>query len=213
VIQNLELRPQTFLPTADKQRVPRNCSGCEWLRRDAGERRRLAAELSRLGEKRLAEIAEQSIEDLVRDWHAHIRRDPPGAALLCWQARNGRPSRAPQLTPAPLAITSPSSTARPGEKCWPASRRAPRTITSKGLPGFPAVFPEIRSPAGVTAPDKERSFSNLSQTCKRPMATIPGDAAGATEVKRAMEGATTHACACAGHRKLGARAEPDAGCS
>ena len=32
-------------------------------------------------------------------------------------ARIGRPSRAPQLTPAPLARTSPSSTARPGEKC------------------------------------------------------------------------------------------------
>ena len=30
------------------------------------------------------------------------------------QARIGRPSRAPQRTPAPLARTSPSSTARPG---------------------------------------------------------------------------------------------------
>ena len=89
MIQNLELCPQTFLPAADNQSVPVNCSGCEWLHTDAGERRRLAAELSRLGEKRLAEVAEQSIEGLVRDWHAHVRRDhPEGSAslLALWQA-------------------------------------------------------------------------------------------------------------------------------
>lgn len=81
--RNLELRPQTSLPAADSPGVPLDCSGCEWLRTDAGERRRLAAEFSHLGEKRLAEIAEQSVADLVRDWHAHIRRDhPEGAASL-----------------------------------------------------------------------------------------------------------------------------------
>jgi len=75
VTRNIELCPQVFLPTADNQTVALDCPGCEWLRADAAERRRLAGELSRLGEERLAEIAEQSVEDLVRDWHAHIRRD------------------------------------------------------------------------------------------------------------------------------------------
>src|ERR1039458_8151319 len=46
---------------------------------------------------------------------------------MAFSVRSGRPNSTPQLTPAPLAMTSPSSTARPGEKCWPASSRAPRT--------------------------------------------------------------------------------------
>jgi hypothetical protein len=35
-----------------------------------------------------------------------------------------------------LAITSPNSTARPGEKCWPSSRRTPRTNIER-----PATIP------------------------------------------------------------------------
>jgi hypothetical protein len=53
--------------------------------------------------------------------------------------RSGRPSKAPQLTPAPLARTSPSSTARPGEKCWPASMRTPRRNIER-----PATSPRRR---------------------------------------------------------------------
>ena len=40
--------------------------------------------------------------------------------------RSGMARRAPEVTPAPLGMTSPSWTARPGEKCRPASMRTPR---------------------------------------------------------------------------------------
>src|ERR1035437_1843195 len=53
-------------------------------------------------------------------------RELRAAQRTAIRVRISRPSRAPQLTPAPLARTSPSSTARPGEKCWPASMRTPR---------------------------------------------------------------------------------------
>jgi hypothetical protein len=39
------------------------------------------------------------------------------AQMSAKSVRKGKPSRAPQLTPTPFAITSPSSTVRPGEKC------------------------------------------------------------------------------------------------
>src|ERR1039458_1256975 len=59
------------------------------------------------------------------------RRELRAAQRMATSVRIGRPSRAPQLTPAPLAITSPSSTARPGEKCWPASMRRSEEHTSE----------------------------------------------------------------------------------
>ena len=68
------------------------------------------------------------------------RRELRAAQRMAISARIGRPSRVPQLTPAPLAITSPSSTARPGEKCWPASMRIPRRNIER-----PAISPLRRS--------------------------------------------------------------------
>ena len=64
---------------------------------------------------------------------------------IAMQARIGRPSKVPQLTPAPLAITSPNSTARPGEKCWPPSRSVPRTNIER-----PATIPRRRSRNPIT---------------------------------------------------------------
>jgi len=61
------------------------------------------------------------------------------------QARMGRPRSVPQLTPAPLARTSPSSTARPGEKCWPPSRKVPRRNIER-----PAMIPRRRSRNPIT---------------------------------------------------------------
>jgi hypothetical protein len=44
------------------------------------------------------------------------RRKLRAAQRMVISARMGRPHRVPQLTPTPLAITSPSSTARPSGK-------------------------------------------------------------------------------------------------
>ena len=64
------------------------------------------------------------------------RRELRAAQRMAIRARIGKPNRAPQRTPAQLAITSPNSTARPGEKCWPSSRRTPRTNIER-----PATIP------------------------------------------------------------------------
>jgi hypothetical protein len=53
------------------------CPGCEWLRAEVAERRRLADEFSQLGQKRLAEIAEEGMSYVRLDWAAHIHRDHP----------------------------------------------------------------------------------------------------------------------------------------
>ena len=78
-------------------------------------------------------------------WGRPRRRELRAAQRMAIRARIGRPSRAPQLTPAPLARTSPSSTARPGEKCWPASMRTPRRNIER-----PAISPLRRSRNPIT---------------------------------------------------------------
>lgn len=69
---------------ADKRSVGAPCPGCEWLGAAVRERRQLAAELSRLGIPKLAQIAEHGIDALAQDWWAHIRRDhaPDTASLV-----------------------------------------------------------------------------------------------------------------------------------
>ncbi len=53
------------------------CSGCDHLQFEVSERRRLAAELARVGQTRLAGIALEGIGSIRQDWEGHIRRDHP----------------------------------------------------------------------------------------------------------------------------------------
>src|ERR1019366_9432660 len=76
---------------------------------------------------------------------------------IATSVRIGRPSRVPQLTPAPLARTFPSSTARPGEKCYPASMRIPRTNIER-----PADSPLRRSRNPITG---KRESARYAQKC------------------------------------------------
>src|ERR1035441_10666795 len=107
-------------------------------------------------------------------------RELRAAQKMATSVRIGRPSKAPQLTPAPLARTSPSSTARPGEKCWPASMRIPSTNIER-----PATIPGRRSRNPITGRNDSARLAQkcitLSLTCKRPMSTITGEAAGSRE--------------------------------
>src|ERR1035441_3410340 len=83
------------------------------------------------------------IDELVSAPHEGLRAGAVAEGEATgWRCRRriGRPSRTPQLTPAPLAITSPRSTERPGEKCWPASMRIPRRNIE-----MPAISPLRRS--------------------------------------------------------------------
>jgi len=66
----------------------------------------------------------------------------------------------------PLARTSPSSTARPGEKCWPASSRTPSTNIER-----PATIPRRRSRNPITG---KTDSTREAQKCST---LIPGQIA------------------------------------
>src|ERR1035438_8780110 len=95
------------------------------------------------------------------------------------RVRMGWPRRAPQVTPAPLAMTSEFDGAAKGEML-PASMRTPRRNMEK-----PALRPCRRSWNPITDRNERatqaQKCSTLSLMRKRPMSTITGEAAGDRE--------------------------------
>ena len=71
------------------------------------------------------------------------RRELRAAQMSAKSVRDGRPSKVPQLTPAPLARTSPSSAERPGEKCWPGFEQNSKYEHRKACYDSSAPIPEL----------------------------------------------------------------------
>ena len=66
----------TRLPHVRAARVmERECPGCQWISGEIDRRNRLIHQFRRVGDYRLAQIAQEGIGALLRDWRAHAQRD------------------------------------------------------------------------------------------------------------------------------------------
>jgi hypothetical protein len=74
--------------------------------------------------------------------------------------RNGGPSAVPQLTPAPLAGTSPNCSSRPGERCWQAFRRTPRANMTRPRTYLSAPIPKADVDHAEGVFEELRHFGN-----------------------------------------------------
>jgi hypothetical protein len=55
--------------------MERECSGCKWISGEIDRRNGLMNRFQREGDYRFAQIAQEGIGALVRDWRAHVQRD------------------------------------------------------------------------------------------------------------------------------------------
>jgi hypothetical protein len=64
-----------LLATTDKRDMERECLGCKWISGEIDHRNGLINQFQRVGDYRFAQIAQEGIGALVRDWRAHVQRD------------------------------------------------------------------------------------------------------------------------------------------
>jgi len=121
------------------------------------------------------------IEESDCDWDQPLSRKLRAPQRMAISVRIGRPNRVPQLTQVPSAGTASSSTPRPGEKCWPSSRRTAQEKhrTTRRQPSM--AITESRSPERNDRPSKHRKTAVCPTLWERPMATMREDAADARE--------------------------------
>ena len=55
--------------------MERECSGCNWISGEIDRRNGLRNRFQRVGDYRFAQIVQEGIGALVRDWRAHVQRD------------------------------------------------------------------------------------------------------------------------------------------